>query len=132
VNAEHNPLPYDRARTVLVVEDEVLIRMVIADALRSSGLCVVEAGSAGEAMAHVRSGAVVDLIFTDVEMPGPMDGTELVRQLHVAFPGLAIMLTSGSLPAPDAASIDRFIAKPYDPDQVAARICALLTEPARD
>src|SRR5258708_121655 len=62
------PMHQAQARTVLVVEDEVLIRMMTADALRDAGLRVIEARTADEALQHLRSGNSVHFVFTDIEM----------------------------------------------------------------
>src|SRR5205823_2491556 len=75
-------IPKTRGHTVLVVEDETLIRMMIADALRSAGLRVIEARTADDALQHLRSGSAVQFVFTDIEMPGTMDGIELARLLR--------------------------------------------------
>jgi CheY-like chemotaxis protein len=132
VDADCDRDPEDAVRTVLVVEDEVLTRMAVADMLRDSGLRVIEAGNADEAMAYVRGGGPVDLVFTDIEMPGAMNGAELGRRLRAEFPRLKLILTSGGLRRPEAALGASFVAKPYDFAGVAARIQAALTEPDRD
>ena len=62
---------------VLIVEDDVLIRVLLADELRDAGLRVIEAANADEALSIFEAGAQVDLLFTDVQMPGSIDGVEL-------------------------------------------------------
>lgn len=89
----------DDIRTVLVVEDEILVRIVIAEELRDAGMRVIEVGSADEAMAHLRAGHKVDVVFTDIELPGSMNGFELARRLQADFPELKLLMTSGRLPA---------------------------------
>jgi CheY-like chemotaxis protein len=74
-----------RAR-VLVVEDEVFIRLDIADALRNAGLIVVEAASADDAAAFVDAGQPLDALFTDVQLPGVLNGLSLVRRVQVRHP----------------------------------------------
>ncbi len=72
--------------TVLLVEDEVLIRLMVAEELRSQGLQVLEASNADEALAILESSLPVDLLFTDVRMPGRMDGVALAKLAQARFP----------------------------------------------
>ncbi len=103
-----------RAR-ILVVEDEVLTRMACAEALRDAGFFVIEAVHADEALAYLNAGGTVDLVFSDIQMPGSMNGLELARLLHVNYPALPIILTSTSN-GPVAPAI--FISKPYRMERV--------------
>ena len=118
----------DDIRTVLVVEDEILVRIMVAEELRDAGMRVIEAGSADEAMAHLRAGNRVDFVFTDIELPGSMNGLELARRLRADFPEVKLLMTSGRLPAQAAASLRPFISKPYDTANVVAHIRAALAE----
>lgn len=111
---------------VLVVDDEVLIRMDTAEALRNIGLQVVEEGSADEALAYLLAGGVVDLVFSDVRMPGSMNGLELAEALRRDFPDIKVVLTSGHLSAQGATVADTFFAKPYDLEVVVAGLLELL------
>jgi CheY-like chemotaxis protein len=116
--------------TVLVVEDETMVRMPIAEYLRDCGYKVVEAGDAGEAIAAMDAEGPVSLVFTDVRMPGKMDGFGLAEWFHSNYPDVPVLLTSGyhggrSLPAASFPG-GRFIEKPYSQTQVARRIAALL------
>jgi len=77
--------------TVLVVEDEVLVRLMIADELREQGLHVLEASNADDALTILQSSLPVDLLFTDVRMPGRMDGVALARFAHSRFPWLKLI-----------------------------------------
>jgi two-component system, response regulator PdtaR len=72
----------EEKRKVLVVEDEILLRVIIAEALREAGMRVIEVGNADEAMEHLEAGTPIDFVFTDIELPGSMDGLEFVRRLH--------------------------------------------------
>jgi len=112
-----------RRRVVLVVEDEVLIRGTIADHLRDGGYAVVEAANATEALDVLASGEAVDIVFSDVQMPGRMDGVSLARFILEHHPGIPVLLTSGN-PVPSAS----FIPKPYLVDDVASRIRRVLEE----
>jgi CheY-like chemotaxis protein len=108
----------------LVVEDEVLIRLVIADELRAQGFSVVEAASADQALSYFQAGVQVDLVLSDIEMPGSMNGVGLIQRLRVTAPNLPTVLTSGASPA--AHDADAFVSKPYDMGKVVALIAKLL------
>lgn len=115
------------APTVLVVEDEVLVRMPIAEYLRDCGYNVLEAGSAGEAIHLVGANEPVDIVFSDVRMPGDMDGFGLARWIRDHRPDLPVLLTSGYSAARDAESAQvKLIEKPYSQAQVLNRIEALI------
>jgi CheY-like chemotaxis protein len=73
---------------VLVVEDEVLIRLATADHLRSCGFKVLESASGAEAQDLILAGPRVDLVFSDITMPGPVDGVALARWLHEQYPAV--------------------------------------------
>lgn len=119
--------------TILIVEDEPVIRINIADYLRVQGFRVVEANSAVEAIEIMQSGVVdVDLVFSDVQMPGDMDGFGLSHWLRVNKPGIPLILTSAYAIAVETEAIvdarRQFVAKPYDEQHVAYRIRSLLTD----
>jgi CheY-like chemotaxis protein len=106
--------------------------MVIVETLRDAGLCVVEARTADEAMDYIRTGEVVDLVFSDVEMPGTMNGIEFAQRLGAEFPKLAVILTSGGPRWSEAKLIAPFIAKPYDVENVLAQVCTALIATTHD
>jgi DNA-binding NtrC family response regulator len=84
--------------TILVVEDEVLVRMPIAQYLRDCGYKVIEAVSADEAMAVLlHQETIVDVVFSDIEMPGSLDGFGLAKWIRERRPGLNVVLT-GTIP----------------------------------
>ena len=112
--------------TVLVVEDEVLVRMVVADELRKAGYTVIEASSAHEALDLLRNGVDVRVIFSDVRMPGPMDGVGLARVVRSEFPMIKIVLTSGNLTPLDWAEHHGFFQKPYDAAKIIKHVKRLL------
>src|SRR5579863_8280303 len=101
------------SRVVMVVEDEFLIRMMIADELRAAGYEVVECGTADEAIDVLRSGISVGVIFTDIRMPGSMDGASLARTVHQEFPALKVVATSCE--RRPATLMEQFVPKPYNP-----------------
>jgi CheY-like chemotaxis protein len=115
------------SNTILVVEDELLIRLMIADALREAGFEVLEASTADEALTIIKSGMLIHLVFTDVRMPGTMDGVALMSRLREARPDLKLAVASGyspDWPSPNLA--DAFIGKPYDVTRAVNRMKALL------
>src|ERR1700710_43605 len=89
--------------TILVAEDEAAIRMLVTAALEDAGYQVLEAVGADDAIVIFRQrAATVDVIFTDIHMPGGMDGLALAILVRLQWPWIAIMMTSGvALPAPD-------------------------------
>ena len=99
--------------------------MVAADALREAGHAVVEAGSGDEAADILRAAAgAFDAVFSDVEMPGQLDGLALARLIGEAWPAIVLVVTSGRI-TPLEGSLPcgtNFLAKPYDLDHVAALI----------
>ncbi len=118
---------------ILVVEDEALIRMVIADQLRDSGYDVVETRSADEAVALMEKGLHVDAVFSDVNLPGTLNGIGLVRWLRSQRPQIPVLLTSGAISAQDIPADLRdteLLLKPYDVEEVVRRIGPVLAAAA--
>lgn len=81
--------------TVLVVEDETLIRLLAGDSLRDDGFDVVAVSTAADAIALLESGRRIDFVFTDVMMPGAMNGIGLASWIRLHRPGLPVAVTSG-------------------------------------
>lgn len=109
--------------TVLVVEDEVLIRLDIADELRRAGYLVLEAARAEDALRLLRSGHPVDVVFSDYQLQGALDGWDLRRALAAEFPQLPFILTSAQALRPEwRDSAVPFLPKPYEPKAVLAAI----------
>ncbi len=106
--------------TVLIVEDEGLVRLDAAESLRDAGFAVLEATDASEALDIVLSRRDIDVLFTDINMPGPMDGLELARRVHDCRPMMRLLLTSGAIrPTPEQIPhYGGFIAKPYSPEAI--------------
>ncbi len=108
-------------RTVLVVEDEFLIRFVAAETRRDAGFEVLKAGDAQEALTVVASRSDIAMLFTDINMPGPVDGVELARRVQDERPDIRLTLTLGKVrPLPDETAEGAFLTKPlfasgYDP-----------------
>ena len=119
------------AETVLVVEDDVLVRLVIAGYLRDCGYRVLEAASADEAVRLLQRGeAQVDVVLTDVEMPGEMDGFALSQWVRRERPDLEVVMAGTPARAANAAGelCEQGPAgsRPLDPSAVLARIRRLL------
>lgn len=105
---------------VLVVEDEPLVRMVAAEGLEDAGFEVLEAESAADALDILNARSDVGVLFTDVNMPGDVDGVELARLVHERWPALRIVVTSGRdhLKKSEIPDEGRFVAKPYRTHEV--------------
>ena len=120
------------AGTVLVIEDDVLIRLAVADHLRHCGYDVLEAQNGQEAIRLLDDGAPVDVVFTDVQMPGAIDGFGVVRWLREHRPKLPVLIASGHALALELASklcdVRSAFAKPYDEARVAAAVAELLSD----
>ena len=117
------------APCVLVVEDEILIRVLIADELRAEGFSVIEAATANEALSYFQAGVQVDVVLSDIELPGALNGIDLIRRLRAEAPNLPTVLTSGHSPSVHEA--DAFLPKPYDVRQAVALVATLLQKEAR-
>lgn len=100
---------------------------MIAEALRAEGFVVVEAGSGDEALTVLEKGTRVNLVFTDVRMPGKLDGLALVGRLRVTRPDLKLAIGSAYVPEwPAPNMVDLFIGKPYDVPRAVKRLKDLL------
>jgi CheY-like chemotaxis protein len=118
MNAAKSLTPVIAEATVLIVEDEVLVRMMIADHLRTEGLRVIEARDGDEAVAILGSGEPVDLVMTDIWMPGSVDGVKLAREAKEIH-RLPVIMVSGHYSEAKAAGLaDAFFSKPYDLDSI--------------
>jgi len=123
----HDSDPLDEAAigsaTILVVEDDVFQRMTVAEELRKQGYNVVEAANADEALSILQSGTRIHVVFTDIAMPGSLDGVGLARVVCAAFPSVQVILTSGHLASAELDDrISSFFPKPYDVEKLVAHI----------
>jgi DNA-binding NtrC family response regulator len=109
---------------VLIVEDEPLVRMFAADTAADAGYEVLEAGNADEAVRILERRLDVRVVFTDIDMPGSMDGLKLAAAIRGRWPPIEIILTSGhrSVPAGQMPERSVFIPKPYHPDRVVSEL----------
>ncbi len=116
--------------TVLVVEDEALIRLAIVDELEVAGFQIFEADSAAAAIAIIERHAEIRMIFTDIDMPGTMDGLKLAAYVRDRWPPIKIIVTSGRV-IPGAGELPLgvpFVAKPYDFDFIVRSIHTAMSE----
>lgn len=108
--------------TVLVVEDEPLVRMDISDQLQDLGFKVHEAANAAEVIEMLEANSDIRVMFTDVDMPGSMDGLMLAAAVRDRWPPIKIIVTSGhrEVSSRDLPIDSRFFGKPYQAQMVAA------------
>ena len=113
-----------RRPVVLIVEDEFLLRMNAAEMVGDAGFNVVEAGNADDAIAILEGRPDIRVVFTDIQMPGSMDGLKLARFVRGRWPPIKIVATSGfvSLGKGDLPEGSRFLPKPYRPEQIVAAL----------
>lgn len=106
--------------TVLIAEDELYVRMMAADILSESGFAVLEAESAVEAL-DILAAHDVEVLFTDINMPGPINGLELADIVAVRHPRVGLVVTSGARQLQDSDIPDHgvYLPKPYDYAQLA-------------
>jgi CheY-like chemotaxis protein len=105
---------------VLIVEDEFLLRMDAADIISAAGFEVVEAENADQAIEILEARRDITVVFTDIQMPGSMDGLKLARAVRGRWPPIKIVATSGhiNIGECDLPEGGRFLLKPYSPRQV--------------
>lgn len=116
--------------TVLVVEDEALLRIATVDELSEHGFEVMEAANAREAIAIFKQGHRFECMFTDVDMPGDKDGLELAELVKSAWPPIEIIVTSGhrDVQKADLPQDGVFVGKPYSTEVVGDLIRRLTNE----
>jgi CheY-like chemotaxis protein len=105
---------------VLIVEDELLLRMDAVDMIAAAGFDVVEARDADQAIEILEARRDITVVFTDIQMPGSMDGLKLARAVRGRWPPIKIIATSGRVHVSetDLPEGGRFLPKPYSPGQV--------------
>jgi len=123
------------AETVLVVEDDILIRLVIAQYLRECGYKVIEAANGEEAVIVLKQAELkIDVVFSTVQMPGAMDGFALARWTRQNRKGVDVILAGSPSRAAEAAGdlceSGPLLSKPYEPQQVVDRIRRLMADRA--
>lgn len=117
--------------TVLVVEDDVLIRIATADYLRGCGMIVLEAVDVAQALALLKTEGGLRLVFADVRLPGPRSGLDLMEIVRRDYPHVKILLTSGVVKA-DETALDgiTLLRKPYFLFEVERHVKSLLADAA--
>ena len=120
----HHSIP----AVVLVVEDELLLRMRAVDMVEDAGFTSVEAVDADEAVAILESRSDISLLFTDIQMPGSMDGLKLAHAVHQRWPSIKIILVSGQLELPDLdiPHDSRFFGKPLEGKVMIAQMRSMI------
>ncbi|WP_262027089.1 response regulator [Microvirga sp. Mcv34] len=101
---------------ILLVEDEPLLRFFVSDVLEEAGFEVIETGNAEEALTWLEVRDDVRVIFTDIQMPGSLNGLDLISCAHQRWPEVLVLVVSGGI-RPSAAELPeggRFVAKPYE------------------
>ena len=121
----------DGCESILMVEDNAEVRLMGATLLEEAGFEVHQAGDADEALALVREGLAFDLLFTDIVMPGAMDGLALAAEVRRLRPGTPVLLTTGwGNRADDNAGLE-LIGKPYRSPDLMRKVRAVLDAPER-
>jgi CheY-like chemotaxis protein len=111
--------PSRSKNVVLVVDDEPFIRMNAMDMLEDAGFSVLESADADDALSVLAKHPEIGVLFTDINMPGTMDGLDLARRVHELRPAVHLIITSGKV-RPSVAEIPdsgQFIEKPYQQDK---------------
>src|SRR6202451_2359407 len=113
---------------VLVVEDEMMLRMRAVEIVEDAGFTPIEAVNADAALAILESRSDIELLFTDIQMPGSMDGLKLAKAVHERWPLIKIILVSGQLKLTDddKPADSRFFGKPLDVKQMMAEMQDLI------
>src|SRR4051794_1833611 len=106
--------------TVLVVEDEIFIRELVTDELREAGFSVVAVRTADDAIAILETRQDIHLVFTDIDMPGSMDGLKLAAAVRERWPPVHIIITTGKVRPLEIPANSIFIPKPYVGENVVA------------
>jgi len=120
----------EKRASVLLVEDEPMISELATEALEEQGFEVAAVANAGEALRRLISGAPIDILFTDVNLPGGMDGATLARRARELRPNLPVIYTSGRravIEHLDPVEGSMFVPKPYDPLRIGRLIFQLVS-----
>jgi two-component system, response regulator PdtaR len=117
---------------VLVVDDDFLVRLNALSLLEEAGFGVLEAGSADEAIAVLERRKDIRIVFTDINMPGSMDGLRLAHAIRDRWPPIDIVLTSGRMCVREEDMPERgvFLGKPYEPGELVQMVRSLASEDA--
>ncbi len=121
----------DGRPVVLVVEDETLVRVTAVAIIEESGFEAIAAGNADEAICALETRSDIRAVFTDIQMPGPMDGLKLAKVIRDRWPPVALLVTSGKTRTIDSDLPNgaRFLPKPYFPLQIEMTLREMLEKP---
>jgi len=124
---DHTTVP----TVVLVVEDEMLLRMRAVDMVEDAGFTAIEAVDADQAVAILESRSDIAMLFTDIQMPGSMDGLKLAHAVHDRWPPIKIILVSGKLRLAniDIPADSRFFGKPFESKDMIAEMQDMIDHP---
>jgi signal transduction histidine kinase/CheY-like chemotaxis protein len=122
------PVPAQTSKTVLVVDDEPSLRMLVTEVLDDLGYALLEAGDGQTAMQHIKAGGAIDLLVTDIGLPGGMDGKQLADAARLLHPALKILFITGYAegrhgPLPAGTTL---LTKPFSLETLATRVQDLL------
>lgn len=121
-------LKIERPCAVLVVEDEAILRLHALDIVEEAGFTAIEAKNADEAIAILESRSDIALLFTDINMPGSMDGLKLAHAVRNRWPPIKIVVVSGHVQVDQNAlpSDSRFFGKPFEAEKMIGELRALI------
>jgi CheY-like chemotaxis protein len=113
---------------ILIVEDEMMLRMRAVDMVEDAGYTSVEAVDADEALAILQSRSDIALMCTDIQMPGSMDGLGLAHAVHTRWPSIKIIVVSGQLNLPnlDLPPLSRFFGKPLEAGEMISQMRSMI------
>ena len=122
-------LPEQKRPVVLIVEDDFLLRMDAADMIKAAGFEVVETANADQAIEVLEARSDITVVFTDIQMPGSMDGLRLAHAVRGRWPPIKIVTTSGRVKVGDMDLPEggRFLPKPYSHAEVTRVLRELTT-----
>jgi two-component sensor histidine kinase/CheY-like chemotaxis protein len=128
--AKNNMVLHQPTAKVLVVEDEMMLRMRAVDIVEDAGFTPLEAVNADDALAILESRSDIDLLFTDIQMPGTMDGLKLAHAVHARWPTIKIMLVSGQVTPAESEkpANSRFYGKPLEVKKMIAELQEMMGE----
>ena len=119
-------MPETATTVVLIVEDDALVRLVARDMLEDAGFDVLEADTADDALVVLEGSPSIGALFTDIDMPGSMDGVALATRVSERWPHIRLVVTSGRAVMRDRDLPDhgRFVSKPYQRAQLVSAVAS--------